>query len=64
MSELVYWCLRHKASLEWWLVEKLKSPVHARAIVLTALMLRRDYTVSELRLSDLAKGQQIFPTLN
>ncbi len=48
VGELVYWCLRHKASLEWWLKEKLKSPVHARAIVLTALMLRRDYTVSAL----------------
>ena len=48
IGELVYWCLRHKASLEWWLAEKLKSPVHGRAIVLTALMLRGDYTVSEL----------------
>ena len=48
IGELVYWCLRHKASLEWWLAEKLKSPVHGRAVVITALMLRRDYTASEL----------------
>jgi len=48
VSELVYWVLRHKAALEWWLAEKFKSPVHARAIVLTALMLRKDFTVAEL----------------
>lgn len=48
IGELVYWCLRHKASLEWWLAEKLKSPIHGRAIVITALMLRKDYTASAL----------------
>src|SRR5277367_6636754 len=48
IGELVYWVLRHKASLEWWLAEKLKSPVHARAIVITALTLRKEFTVSEL----------------
>jgi 16S rRNA (cytosine967-C5)-methyltransferase len=42
VGELVYWVLRHKAALEWWLAEKLKGDVHARAIVLTALMLRKE----------------------
>ncbi|MDE3016776.1 MAG: RsmB/NOP family class I SAM-dependent RNA methyltransferase [Pseudomonadota bacterium] len=46
-GELVYWCLRHKASLEWW-IAKLEGDVHARAVVLTALMLRKDFTVAEL----------------
>lgn len=48
IGELVYWCLRHKASLEWWIKIKLEADIHARAIVLTALMLRKDYTVAEL----------------
>ncbi len=48
IGELVYWCLRNKASLEWWLAVKLESPIHARAMVLTALMLRKEFTVDEL----------------
>src|SRR5271154_141141 len=48
IGELGYWVFRHKASLEWWVRGKMKSPIHGRAIVLTALMLRKDYTVSEL----------------
>lgn len=48
IGELVYWCLRHKATLEWWLKDKLEADIHARAIVLTALMLRKDYDVNSL----------------
>ncbi len=40
IGELVYWCLRHKAMLEWWLVNQLGGDFHARALVLTALMVR------------------------
>jgi 16S rRNA (cytosine967-C5)-methyltransferase len=48
IAELIYWVLRHKASLEWWLVKRLKADIHARAIVLTALMLRKDYEPAAL----------------
>ncbi len=48
IGELVYWVLRHKAALEWWLKEKLQTHIHARAIVLTALILRKDYDVPAL----------------
>jgi 16S rRNA (cytosine967-C5)-methyltransferase len=47
VGELVYWVLRYKASLEWWL-ERLKGDVHARSMVLTALMLRKDFSPAEL----------------
>lgn len=48
IGELVYWCLRHKAALEWWLKEKLQTDIHARAMVLAALMLRKEYSVASL----------------
>lgn len=48
IGELVYWCLRHKATLEWWIVDKLDADIHSRAMVITALMLRKDYTPAEL----------------
>jgi len=49
IGELVYWCLRNKATLEWWLVTKLLGNFHARGMVLTALMLRSDYTALQLQ---------------
>ncbi len=42
VAELVYWVLRHKASLEWW-IHKYSHPVSGRMFVLAALMLRHDY---------------------
>lgn len=42
VAELVYWVLRHKAALQWWL-EKYSHPLSARLLVLAALILRRDY---------------------
>jgi len=47
IAELVYWVLRHKASLEWW-IAKVEGDMHARAMVITALMLRKEFTVHEL----------------
>jgi 16S rRNA (cytosine967-C5)-methyltransferase len=48
IGELVYWVLRHKAALQWWLIDRLKGNLHARGMVLTALMLRKEYTMPEL----------------
>jgi 16S rRNA (cytosine967-C5)-methyltransferase len=48
IGELVYWCLRNKATLEWWLTVRLETEIHARAIVLTALILRKDYDVAQI----------------
>jgi 16S rRNA (cytosine967-C5)-methyltransferase len=49
IGELVYWCLRHKASLEWWVVEKLGGDGHARALVLAAVLLRREADMAGLQ---------------
>ena len=57
VSELVYWVLRHKAALEWWLA-KVEGDIHARAMVISALMLRKDYTVHELAAHH--AGQPVF----
>ena len=63
IGELVYWCLRHKAALEWWLVQKLGGDLHARGLVLTALILRKDYTLADLHpLSQ--DSQYSFPRLS
>jgi 16S rRNA (cytosine967-C5)-methyltransferase len=51
IGELVYWCLRHKATLEWWLKDKLEADIHARAMVLTSLMLRKDYDAASITLA-------------
>lgn len=42
VAELVYWVLRHKATLQWWL-EKYSHPLNGRMFVLAAVILRRDY---------------------
>ncbi len=42
IAELVYWILRHKANLEWWL-EKYSQGLDGRGFVIAALILRRDY---------------------
>lgn len=47
IGELVYWCLRQKATLEWW-IARVGGDVHGRAMVLAALMLRRDCSPQEL----------------
>jgi len=51
ISELVYWILRHKATLEWWLdkYEQRKSPEKdGRSFVIAALVLRREYSPQTL----------------
>lgn len=47
VSELVYWVLRHKAALEWWL-DRTEQRVHGRSFVLAALLLRREYSPSSI----------------
>lgn len=42
ISEMVYWVLRHKAALEWWL-ERTGQRVHGRSFLFAALVLRREY---------------------
>lgn len=42
VAELVYWVLRHKATLQWWL-EKYSHPLDGRRFVLAAIILRHDY---------------------
>lgn len=42
IGELVYWVLRHKAALEWWL-ERTNQRHHGRSIVFAALILRKEY---------------------
>jgi 16S rRNA (cytosine967-C5)-methyltransferase len=42
VAELVYWVLRHKAVLSWWL-EKYSHPLDGRMFILAALILRHDY---------------------
>jgi 16S rRNA (cytosine967-C5)-methyltransferase len=58
ISELVYWVLRHKATLEWWLAKYAprNSPEKngeqaqtGRAFVIAALILRHEYTPQSLK---------------
>jgi len=42
ISELVYWVLRHKAALEWW-IDRENQRLHGRSFVFTALVLRKEY---------------------
>lgn len=62
IGELVYWVLRHKASLEWW-IKHLEGDIHARAMVLAALMLRKDYALTELQALS-QDSQYSFPRLS
>lgn len=43
IAELVYFVLRHKSAIEWWL-EKYSQEKSGRMFALTALILRREYT--------------------
>ena len=47
ISELVYFILRHKATVEWWL-DKYSQSMDARNFVIAALILRREYTPESL----------------
>ncbi len=47
VSELVYWVLRHKAALEWWL-ERTQQRVHGRTYIFAALVLRKDYNPTSI----------------
>ncbi|MBV8940049.1 MAG: RsmB/NOP family class I SAM-dependent RNA methyltransferase [Alphaproteobacteria bacterium] len=47
IAELVYWCLRHKAVLQWW-CERLHAVAGARSYVMAALLLRRDAEPAQL----------------
>lgn len=42
VAELVYWVLRHKATLQWWL-EKYSRELDGRGFILAAIILRHDY---------------------
>ncbi|MDX2112772.1 MAG: RsmB/NOP family class I SAM-dependent RNA methyltransferase [Alphaproteobacteria bacterium] len=63
IGELVYWCLRHKATLEWWLVSQLGGDFHARALVLTAIILRREGDVPALHTMS-QDSKHAFPRLS
>lgn len=47
ISELVYFVLRNKATLDWWL-DKYNQPHSGRMLALSALILRKDYTAKSL----------------
>ncbi|MCE2926120.1 MAG: RsmB/NOP family class I SAM-dependent RNA methyltransferase [Rickettsiales bacterium] len=63
IGELVYWCLRHKASLEWWLVEKLGGDLHARGLLLTALIQRGEADIAALQTMS-QDSKHAFPRLS
>lgn len=58
ISELVYWILRHKAALEWWL-DKQQQRLHGRSFVFAALVLRKDYNPQSIQ--SLSKDSQYSP---
>lgn len=58
VSELVYWVLRHKAALEWWL-DRTNQRLHGRSYVLAALVLRKEYNPTSIL--SLAKDSQYSP---
>ncbi len=47
ISELVYWVLRHKAALEWWL-DRLNQRMHGRCYVFAAVVLRKEYNPTSI----------------
>ena len=59
ISELVYWVLRHKAAIEWWL-ERENQRLIGRAYVLTALILRKEYNPQTI--VSLPKDSQFSPS--
>ncbi|MBY0406654.1 MAG: RsmB/NOP family class I SAM-dependent RNA methyltransferase [Rickettsiales bacterium] len=58
ISEIVYWVLRHKAALEWWL-DRTNQRIHGRTYVLAALVLRKDYNPSSI--ISISKDSQYSP---
>lgn len=58
ISELVYWILRHKATLEWWL-DRHEQRLHGRSFVFAALILRKDYNPQSIQ--SLFKDSQYSP---
>lgn len=58
VSELVYWVLRHKAALEWWL-DRTNQRIHGRSYVYAALILRKDYNPATI--ASLSKDSQFSP---
>lgn len=58
VSELVYWVLRHKASIEWWLDREDRRLI-GRSYILAALILRREYNPQTIQ--SLPKDSQFSP---
>ena len=58
VSELVYWVLRHKAALEWWLI-RTDQRIHGRSYVLAAIVLRKDYNPTSI--ASISKDSQFSP---
>jgi 16S rRNA (cytosine967-C5)-methyltransferase len=58
VSELVYWVLRHKAALEWWL-ERENQRYHGRSFVFAAIVLRKDYNPQTIQ--SVPKDSQFSP---
>ena len=53
VSELVYWVLRHKASLVWW-ADRLNQRLHGRTLIFAALVLRKDYNPDSIKSQKIA----------
>lgn len=58
ISELVYWVLRHKGALDWWL-DTLDQRVHGRSYVFAALAIRKDVSLAQM--ASLSKDSQFSP---
>jgi 16S rRNA (cytosine967-C5)-methyltransferase len=58
ISELVYWVLRHKAALEWWL-DRENQRLHGRSFVIAAIVLRKDYNPQTIQ--SIPKDSQYSP---
>jgi 16S rRNA (cytosine967-C5)-methyltransferase len=58
ISELVYWVLRHRASIEWWL-DRENQRLYGRSFVLAAIVLRKDYNPQTIL--SLPKDSQFSP---
>jgi len=58
VSELVYWVLRHKSALEWWL-DRTGQRLHGRTYVIAAIVLRKDYNPTSI--ASLSKDSQYSP---